>query len=167
MIPYTPILIVSVNDKDLLETNRFSYKVVNKSVGADRFTMVTNSDGTGSLKVAKVSDGRRSRFWNSFRASTLTFFSFFFFQPLDFEDRNQMYGFNITIQVSDKGGEVNEYDHIDTANVKIKLRDINDNKPEFDRANIETSISEDSNIGVTLTTFRARDADQRGMSQVR
>ncbi|KAG1685476.1 Neural-cadherin [Nymphon striatum] len=138
-IPYIPVLIVSVNDKDLLETNRFSYKVVNKSVGADRFTMVTNSDGTGSLKVAK---------------------------PLDFEDRNQMYGFNITIQVSDKGGEVNERDHIDTAKVRIKLRDINDNKPEFTKANIETSISEDSAVGVMLTTFTAHDADQRGMSQV-
>lgn len=53
-IPEAPILVVSVNDGDLLETNRFSYKVIDSSFGADRFTMVTNSDGTGSLKIAKV-----------------------------------------------------------------------------------------------------------------
>lgn len=54
-IPETPILVVSVNDGDLLETNRFSYKVIDNAFGADKFTMVTNSDGTGSLKIAKVS----------------------------------------------------------------------------------------------------------------
>lgn len=53
-IPELPILVVSVKDEDLLETNRFSYKVINTTFGADKFTMVTNSDGTGSLKIAKV-----------------------------------------------------------------------------------------------------------------
>lgn len=53
-IPENPILVVSVNDGDLLETNRFSYKVIDNTFGSDKFTMVTNSDGTGSLKIAKV-----------------------------------------------------------------------------------------------------------------
>ena len=95
-LPDLPILVVSVNDADLLETNRFSYKVTDKQFGADKFTMVTNSlDGTGSLKVAK---------------------------PLDFEDPQQRYGFNITISVSDHGGESNDPSHVDYAKVNIRLK---------------------------------------------
>ena len=138
-LPETPILVVSVNDGDLLETNRFSYKVIANSVGADRFTMVTNSDGTGSLKVAK---------------------------PLDFEDMQQRFGFNITISVSDHGGETAEAYHTDYAKVNIRLRDINDNKPEFEKPNIEVTALEDSRVGTTLTKFVATDADQGGKSKV-
>ena len=43
--------------------------------GADKFTMVRNSDGTGSLKVV---------------------------QPLDYEDKLQRNGFRFMIQVNDK-----------------------------------------------------------------
>lgn len=72
-IPEQPILVVSVKDDDLPETNNFHYKVIESSgFGADKFTMVRNADGTGSLKVAK---------------------------PLDYEDPRQRYGFNFTIQV--------------------------------------------------------------------
>lgn len=92
-LPELPILVVSVNDGDLLETNRFSYKVIDNTFGSDKFTMVTNSDGTGSLKVAK---------------------------PLDYEDIQQRYGFNITIQVSDNGGESADNYHIDYAKVYIR-----------------------------------------------
>ncbi|GFR26878.1 neural-cadherin [Trichonephila clavata] len=138
-IPETPILVVSVNDGDLLETNRFSYKVIDNAFGADKFTMVTNSDGTGSLKIAK---------------------------PLDFEDLQQRFGFNITIQVSDHGGESSEPYHVDYAKVKVRLRDINDNKPEFEKPNIEVIVKEDADIGTSLATFRATDADQGGKSRV-
>ena len=78
-----------------METNRFSYKVADKQFGADKFTMVTNIDGTGSLKVAKA---------------------------LDYEDLQQRYGFNITISVSDHGGESNDAYHVDYAKVNIRLR---------------------------------------------
>ncbi|XP_022647325.1 neural-cadherin-like isoform X4 [Varroa destructor] len=138
-IPEAPILVVSVNDGDLLETNRFSYKVIDSSFGADRFTMVTNSDGTGSLKIAK---------------------------PLDFEDLQQRYGFNVTIQVSDNGGESADPYHLDYAKVRVRLRDINDNRPEFEKPNIEVSVPENSTIGSSLATFRATDADQGGKSKV-
>ncbi|XP_067135660.1 neural-cadherin-like isoform X2 [Centruroides vittatus] len=138
-IPETPILVVSVNDGDLLETNRFSYKVIDNAFGADKFTMVTNSDGTGSLKIAK---------------------------PLDFEDLQQRFGFNITIQVSDHGGESTEPYHMDYAKVRVRLRDINDNKPEFEKHNIEFTVQEDAKVGTSLATFRATDADQGGKSKV-
>lgn len=139
-LPEYPILVVSVNDGDLLETNRFNYKVEATSFGADKFTMVTNADGTGSLKVAK---------------------------PLDYEDPRQRYGFNISIIVSDHGGETSDPFHIDRAKVYIRPRDVNDNKPEFEKPNIEVTVVEDSAIGTKLTKFVATDADQGGKSKVR
>lgn len=138
-LPEVPILVVSVNDGDLLETNRFSYKVIDGSFGSDKFTMVTNSDGTGSLKVAK---------------------------PLDFEDLQQRFGFNITISVSDHGGESADPYHVDYAKVQVRLRDINDNRPEFEKPNIEVTVLEDSRIGTSLAKFHATDADQGGRSRV-
>ncbi|XP_074602495.1 neural cadherin isoform X1 [Brevipalpus obovatus] len=139
-LPEFPILVVSVNDGDLLETNRFNYKVEDNQFGADKFTMVTNSDGTGSLKVAK---------------------------PLDYEDPRQRYGFNITITVSDHGGETSDPSHMDRARVFIRPRDVNDNKPEFEKSNIEVTVVEDSAVGTKLAKFVATDADQGGKSKVR
>lgn len=89
------------------------------------------------------------------------------FQPLDFEDLQQRFGFNITIQVSDHGGESSEPYHVDYAKVRVRLRDINDNKPEFEKPNIEVIVKEDADIGTSLATFRATDADQGGKSRVR
>ncbi|KFM57364.1 Neural-cadherin, partial [Stegodyphus mimosarum] len=139
-IPELPILVVSVRDEDLLETNRFSYKVINSTFGADKFTMVTNSDGTGSLKVAK---------------------------PLDYEDPMQRYGFNITIQVSDHGGETSNTYHIDYSKVFIGLIDINDNPPEFSKPLQKASVYENVTIGYVVKQFQARDPDQAGKSMVR
>lgn len=136
-IPETPILIVQVNDADSLESNRFSYRVV-EGYGFDKFTMVTNSDGTGSLKIAK---------------------------PLDFEDIHQKYGFNITIEVND-GGEIDGVPHTDTATIRIKLRDINDNPPRFDTPNVEVEVPENAPRGTQLANFTAHDPDQNGYSKV-
>ena len=49
--------------------------IENSGFGADKFTMVRNADGTGSLKVV---------------------------QPLDYEDQRQRSGFNFKTQVNDK-----------------------------------------------------------------
>lgn len=69
------ILTVTVHDED--ETNNFQFKVLeNSGFGADKFTMVRNNDGTGSLKIV---------------------------QPLDYEDPQQSQGFHFRIQVNDKG----------------------------------------------------------------
>ncbi|XP_015922304.1 neural-cadherin-like isoform X1 [Parasteatoda tepidariorum] len=139
-IPELPILVVSVKDEDLLETNRFSYKVINNTFGADKFTMVTNSDGTGSLKIAK---------------------------PLDYEDPMQRYGFNITIQVSDHGGETTNAYHIDYSKVFIRLTDINDNPPEFSEPLLRASVEENVTVGYVIKKFQARDPDQAGKSMVK
>ena len=74
MFSDAPILTVTVHDED--ESNKFHYKVIESSgFGADKFTMVRNNDGTGSLKVV---------------------------QSLDYEDQLQRAGFRFRIQVNDK-----------------------------------------------------------------
>ncbi|XP_031778398.1 neural-cadherin isoform X2 [Nasonia vitripennis] len=138
-LPDMPILTVTVHDED--ETNKFQYKVIeNSGYGADKFTMVRNSDGTGSLKIV---------------------------QQLDYEDQLQSNGFRFRIQVNDKG-EDNDNDkyHVAYSWVVVKLRDINDNKPQFEKANIETSVAENALVGTTLETFKATDPDQGGKSKV-
>lgn len=102
--------------------------------------MVRNNDGTGSLKIV---------------------------QPLDFENQLQSNGFRFKIQVNDKG-EDNDNDkyHVAYSWVVVKLRDINDNKPQFEKSNIETTVLEDASIGNSLETFKATDPDQGGNSKV-
>ncbi len=52
------------------------------------------------------------------------------------------------IQVNDKG-EDNDNDkyHVAYSWVVVKLRDINDNKPVFERSNVEAKVSEDAKVG--------------------
>lgn len=134
--------------------------------GADKFTMVRNNDGTGSLKIV---------------------------QSLDYEDQLQSNGFRFRIQVNDKvyiyprfprqffyefnkiafhllyfQGEDNDNDkyHVAYSWVVVKLRDINDNQPQFEKANIETTVPENARIGNSLETFKATDPDQGGKSKV-
>lgn len=140
LLPDAPILTVTVHDED--ESNKFHYKVIESSgFGADKFTMVRNNDGTGSLKVV---------------------------QQLDYEDQLQRQGFRFRIQVNDKG-EDNDNDkyHVAYSWVVVKLRDINDNKPIFQRSNIEANVTEDAKVGKALEKFRATDPDRGGSSRVR
>lgn len=139
VIPETPILTVTVQDED--ETNTFQYKIVpNSGFGADKFAMVRNNDGTGSLKII---------------------------QPLDYEEQMQSSGFRFRIQVNDMGdnSDSDKY-HVAYSWVVVKLRDINDNEPHFERDHVEVAIYEDTKVGTVLEQFKATDADQAGQSKV-
>jgi hypothetical protein len=63
--------------------------------------------------------------------------------------------------VNDKG-EDNDNDkyHVAYSWVVVKLRDINDNKPVFEKSNIEAFVGEIARVGKTLERFRATDPDQ-------
>jgi hypothetical protein len=50
--------------------------------------------------------------------------------------------------------------------VNVKLRDINDNKPVFEDANMEVPVFENAEVGKSLKTFKATDPDQGGRSKV-
>ena len=95
-------------------------------------------------------------------------FRLFLSQSLDYEDQLQRQGFRFRIQVNDKG-EDNDNDkyHVAYSWVVVKLRDINDNKPVFEKSNIEAFVGENARVGKTLERFRASDPDQGGHSKVR
>ncbi|XP_049536228.1 neural-cadherin-like isoform X1 [Anopheles darlingi] len=138
-LPEAPILTVTVNDDD--EINNFQYKIIESSgYGADKFAMVKNADGTGSLKVV---------------------------QPLDYEDPMQINGFRFRIQVIDNEGidESDKY-HVDHSWVIVKLMDINDNTPRFKKPHIEAAVYENAEVGKTLGTFKAVDIDKGGKSRI-
>lgn len=138
-LPESPILTVTVQDED--ETNFFSYKVVeNSGFGADKFEMIMNPDGSGSLKIVS---------------------------PLDFEDTMQSNGFRFRIQVNDKlDSNDNDKNHIAYSWVVIKVKDVNDNAPQFERVIMNVSVDENADVGKILEKFKATDADHGGKSKI-
>ena len=64
---------------------------------------------------------------------------------------------NLTIKAQDKNGDT------DTAKVVVHVTDANDNAPIFDAATHKVEIPELTEIGTTLTTVTARDADTSGV----
>ena len=64
---------------------------------------------------------------------------------------------NLTIKAQDKNGDT------DTAKVVVHVTDANDNAPIFDKATHSVEIPELTEIGTTLTTVTARDADTSGV----
>nr|CAD7461382.1 unnamed protein product [Timema tahoe] len=158
-LPETPILTVTVHDED--EINKFQLSITavteptsskypatttarivdNSGYGADKFKISRNNDGTGALMIA---------------------------QHLDFEDRMQTNGFRFRIQVSDleEDGDQDSY-HLAYSWVVMKLRDVNDNRPQFERPNMEVSVDEDLEVGESLARFKATDPDQGGRGVVK
>ncbi|KAL0973926.1 hypothetical protein UPYG_G00213030 [Umbra pygmaea] len=73
---------------------------------------------------------------------------------LDYEQRSE---FNFTVQVHDRGKP-----HLfseSTANVTIRVTDVNDCPPEFSQATFETSVIVPTYVGVKLITINATDRD--------
>ncbi|XP_068232681.1 neural-cadherin-like isoform X1 [Palaemon carinicauda] len=138
-LPEEPLLTVTVQDED--NTNVFSYRVVDSSgFGADKFTMVTNDDGTGSLMVIK---------------------------PLDYENYREANGFKFQIEVSDEGEEgFSDVYHTAKSWVKVKLKDINDNPPYFTEKVSEARVFENAPVGRSLVNITAFDPDMGGKSKI-
>ncbi|XP_047118486.1 neural-cadherin-like [Schistocerca piceifrons] len=139
-IPEEPILTVSVRDED--ETNDFVYEIIeNSGYGSDKFIIISNSDGSGSIKIVK---------------------------DLDYEDLMQRHGFRFKIRVSDKGHNADsDIYHTDYSWVSVRLLDVNDNKPQFENDNVEVFVNENAEIGTTVGNFQALDADNGGKSKIK
>ncbi|CAG2164912.1 unnamed protein product, partial [Oppiella nova] len=131
-----PILIVTVIDLDLFETNDFVFKIIKNSEISEHFSLTANSDSSASLRATK---------------------------SLDYEDITQR-NINLTVGVSDNGLNFSDTYHTDYCVIHVRLRDINDNWPQFVKSNIEVNVSEDTKLGSIVTKFHATDADQSGLS---
>ncbi|XP_071513351.1 uncharacterized protein [Panulirus ornatus] len=81
-------------------------------------------------------------------------------QTLDFEDAAHRRGFRFMIQVTDRGrGGWSDARHTDTAWVEVRLRDLNDNPPQFRRPHVHITVREDTAPGTLLAALPATDPD--------
>ncbi|XP_064093764.1 putative neural-cadherin 2 isoform X1 [Macrobrachium nipponense] len=88
-------------------------------------------------------------------------------QTLDFEDETHRRGFKFMIQVTDKGrGGWHDGRHLDSAWVKVHLRDLNDNAPAFVRSHVHVTVKEDAQPHSVLTSLPAHDPDMEGKQGV-
>ena len=117
--------------------DRFEYKVINGS-------------GFGSEKFAFENINYNGT-WNG-RLKVVQF--------LDYEDPLQSAGFRFKIQVNADNRTVGQIW------VKVNLRDIDDNKLQFERANITVFVRENAQVGEIVETFKATDLDQGDRSEV-
>ncbi|XP_044019714.1 neural-cadherin-like [Aphidius gifuensis] len=141
-LPKSSILTVTVEDEDEKESNLFEYKIIenNPGNGADRFSIETNKDGSGSLKIKKY---------------------------LDYENEIHKKGFKFLIQVSDKGTNDDDKYHVAYSWVNITLIDKNDNKPHFENPITSVDVSEDKKIGTIIgEKFTATDPDNDGKNNI-
>ncbi|XP_064098213.1 neural-cadherin-like [Macrobrachium nipponense] len=120
--------------------NHFSYKIVEESGwGWDHFG-IRSTGASGQLYALRA---------------------------LDYEDDTHRQGFKFMVQVTDRGeGGWVDPRHQDTAWVGVRLRDLNDNPPQFVRPHAHVTISEDAPLGTLLTTVSAHDPDAGGGGQV-
>ncbi|XP_064116011.1 LOW QUALITY PROTEIN: putative neural-cadherin 2 [Macrobrachium nipponense] len=120
--------------------NHFSYKIVEESGwGWDHFG-IRSTGASGQLYALRT---------------------------LDYEDDTHRQGFKFMVQVTDRGeGGWVDPRHQDTAWVGVKLRDLNDNPPQFVRPHAHVTISEDAPLGTLLTTVSAHDPDVGVAGQV-
>uniref|UniRef100_A0A671N4Q7 Protocadherin Fat 1-like n=1 Tax=Sinocyclocheilus anshuiensis TaxID=1608454 RepID=A0A671N4Q7_9TELE len=84
----------------------------------------------------------------------------FVIEPLDYETAHEFY---LTVEATDGGTPPLS----DMATVNINLTDVNDNNPIFNQDIYSAVISEDAELGKTVLTVMADDADGPSSNQVR
>uniref|UniRef100_A0A8C1G6S9 FAT atypical cadherin 1a n=1 Tax=Cyprinus carpio TaxID=7962 RepID=A0A8C1G6S9_CYPCA len=84
----------------------------------------------------------------------------FVIEPLDYETAHEFY---LTVEATDGGTPPLS----DMATVNINLTDVNDNSPIFNQDIYSAVISEDAELGKTVLTVMADDADGPSSNQVR
>ncbi|XP_047441096.1 protocadherin gamma-A4-like isoform X17 [Mugil cephalus] len=106
-----------------------------------------DSDGNGVVRCSINSDV-------PFKIeSTLT--GYYTIVTEDFLDRESVPEYNITITVSDQGSPPLS----SSKNINVKVSDVNDSPPEFDRSEYSMTVPENNSPGFSVFTLSARDAD--------
>ncbi|XP_071534252.1 neural-cadherin-like [Panulirus ornatus] len=84
-------------------------------------------------------------------------------RTLDFENETHRRGFKFMVQVTDRGrGGWTDPRHLASAWVSVRLRDVNDNPPQFRRPHAHVTIREDAAPGTLLAALPAHDPDRGG-----
>ncbi|XP_037779315.1 putative neural-cadherin 2 [Penaeus monodon] len=99
--------------------------------------------------------------WDHFDIRTVgTYGELYAIRTLDYENPLHRRGFKFMVQVTDRGrGGWDDARHTDTAWVLIRLRDVNDNPPEFRRSSVHITVQEDTAVGTLLASMPAVDPD--------
>ncbi|XP_037388733.1 protocadherin Fat 1a isoform X4 [Pygocentrus nattereri] len=84
----------------------------------------------------------------------------FVIEPLDYESSHEFY---LTVEATDGGTPALS----DMATVNVNVTDVNDNSPVFGQAVYAAVVSEDAELGKTILTVVADDADGPSNNQVR
>ncbi|XP_045132549.1 putative neural-cadherin 2 [Portunus trituberculatus] len=86
---------------------------------------------------------------------------------MDYEDVRHREGFKFMVQVTDRGrGGWTDPLHLDSGWISVKLKDVNDNPPEFIRPHAHVTVREDAAPGTLLATLPAHDPDMAGKQEV-
>ncbi|XP_071534107.1 uncharacterized protein [Panulirus ornatus] len=86
---------------------------------------------------------------------------------LDYDDHHQPHHFTFLVQVTDQGrGGWTDPRHLASAWVSVRLRDVNDNPPQFRRPHAHVTIREDAAPGTLLAALPAHDPDMGGAQEV-
>ncbi|XP_069978400.1 LOW QUALITY PROTEIN: neural-cadherin, partial [Penaeus vannamei] len=106
--------------------------------------------------------------WDHFAIRTVaTCGELYAVKTLDYEDASHRRGFKFMVQVTDRGrGGWDDARHTDTAWVSIRLKDVNDNPPEFRRSLVHITVREDTAPGTLLASMPAWDPDMEGRQRV-
>ncbi|ROT75900.1 Neural-cadherin [Penaeus vannamei] len=106
--------------------------------------------------------------WDHFDIRTVgTYGELYAIRTLDYENPLHRRGFKFMVQVTDRGrGGWDDARHTDTAWVLIRLRDVNDNPPEFRRSSVHITVQEDTAPGTLLASMPAVDPDMEGRQRV-
>ncbi|XP_047477091.1 putative neural-cadherin 2 [Penaeus chinensis] len=106
--------------------------------------------------------------WDHFAIRTVaTCGELYAVKTLDYEDASHRRGFKFMVQVTDRGrGGWDDARHTDTAWISIRLKDVNDNPPEFRRSLVHITVREDTAPGTLLASMPARDPDMEGRQRV-
>ncbi|XP_069945504.1 putative neural-cadherin 2 isoform X2 [Cherax quadricarinatus] len=88
-------------------------------------------------------------------------------KTLDYENETHRRGFKFMVQVTDRGrGGWSDPRHLDSAWVSVRLRDVNDNPPQFQRPHAHVTVREDTAPGTLLASLPAHDPDMGGTQEV-
>lgn len=143
------IRLIDVNDNDPIFNPPQYYVSVSEDSGKDELLQLnaTDKDEFGGLTYTILDGNTNSRFALNPGNGKL--------RVAGELDRELSDSYNLTVRVTDSGAP----ERFDTALVAIRITDVNDNAPRFDRTRVQVSVTENAPLGTRVHQAVARDID--------